>query len=173
MYTLGVDPQPTCLGICVKEYGKDEPIVWRVEYFKRKSLFKKSEDWQKYLHKKCKIILIQIIEHELGGSKDLVLVIEQQRGRVNSLVENTLCCIGCDMVGMDGVRLVHPNTWRKTLPVDHEKGECGHYSNKKSTIRLTKQNDLLRPIVESRKLSTLRLADMCDAYWICKWYESQ
>lgn len=171
MYTIGIDPQPTCLGICVKSNRDDIPVKWFVDYFKRKSLFKKSSEWQKYLYLKCTDVINRLV-YELT-SKDFNLVIEQQRGRVNSIIENTLCCVGCRIIGCDNVYIVHPNTWKKVLVYDKDHIANGHYSNKKSSIRLVQKNDDLKAIIETRKLNVLRLADMCDAYWICKWYESQ
>jgi hypothetical protein len=155
---VGIDPQQDNISICVQSPQLELPISWSKILLKQRSSFSIAETWQKYIFEQS-----TLIAEELGRLKVKIVIIEQQRGRLNSIIEQTLLCC-CLKVGLD-VHTIHPRKWKMGL--NFESGTTNHFQKKQSL-------ELVKPLLEkfcianNIPIPTGRLHDLCDAYLISK-----
>ena len=149
---VGIDPQPTLLGVCVLVYGDDLPLEWFIRPLTKKSYFKSSQSWQRYV-----LTTTDEVLHKISLNYNiLALGTEQQQGRVNSIMENTIL-VSCFYRNIQCF-IYHPKTWRK---INGIKYAGSHYQNKKHVERLLAQ--LLQKYFAK---APDRVHDICDAYFL-------
>lgn len=155
---VGLDPQPALLA-CHAIDEKENIILWEPIYFAKKSSFKTVQDWQEYMVNTCHEFFNKL-QVSYSNNYEIVVGIEQQRGRVNSMIEQTLLML-CMILKMKRV-VLHPRTWKSAILFKSGKG---NYANKEAAIR--ECND----IIEKKYphfLEASRLHDLCDARLISR-----
>lgn len=162
---VGIDPQPTCLGFCVR--GLNMKPNYNCAYLKKKQSFTKSSLWQEYLYEFCSNFIDELVETHRRHGVITTVVVEQQRGRVNSLIEATLYALFKIKLHGAKVLLVHPATWHSKVDLGSKPGGS-HYANKKLSV-LAFEKALGTIEVTSKPCNLYRLADMADAYWLSEW----
>jgi hypothetical protein len=159
---VGIDPQQDNISICVKYKDSELPIPrgWTKVLLKQRSSFSIAETWQKYIIEQS-----NLIASELKNFKVDVVKIEQQRGRLNSIIEQSLLC-SCLKEGLK-VHTIHPRKWKMGL--GFEPGSTNHFQ-KKHALKLVKP--ILDKYWSIYNIPPLpedeRLHDLCDAYLISK-----
>lgn len=162
---VGIDPQPTCIGYCVR--GENFKPNYNCAYMKKKQSFKKSNLWQAYVFSFSSNFIDELIEgHQRYGVIETV-VVEQQRGRINSLIEATIYTLCKMKLPNAKILLVHPTTWHSKVNLGGTKGGS-HYANKKLSVTAF-QKVVEKTETTSKETNIYRLADMADAYWLCDW----
>jgi uncharacterized iron-regulated protein len=150
---LGIDPQRTLIATHLR--GVDGKTAdWRTFYLKKKSAFKGAQSWQTYIHEKC----FEILEDYATYHHIRLVVIEQQRGRINSIIEQSLlvCCMALELEAS----IMHPLKWKSLSGVSC-KG-----SNKKNKDHVEQMVSSALEEYFSQKGEKLpkRIHDLCDAY---------
>ena len=160
---LGIDPQETLLGIHLCK-NDGEPLEWFRLWFKKKTTFKHVQEWQEHIWKESYNTLKGLLtKYDRYPINSWLAGIEQQRGRVNSIVENTLLGL-CMFLGMNRI-ILHPKTWKKKV---------GLISNSKSNYDHKKASEeMVKPLLISfcpnlftqsnTTKEEKRIHDLCDA----------
>ncbi len=160
---VGIDPQPRLLAVhvrCKNFNGELNTFDWFKHYLQKKSRFDNAQAWQEYIYHECYTILKQVklnVSIKLKSPPTLV-VIEQQKGRVNSIVEQSLL-VSCKVLDLPCL-ILHPTTWKKraNVPCMHD-----HKRNKQVV------EEMVMPYLYRYRNSNVkedRDHDMCDAFKI-------
>jgi len=149
----GIDPQPTVIAFCTI---KDQDIFECKEIrLKKKSAFKNAQDWQIYLYKAVKEVF------EFIDDKSPIFI-EQQRGRINSILEQTILIESLSR--KRATRVLHPLTWKR---LTNTKCMKDHTLNKREAER--KVLHRLREFERKKGLSESKVPhNMCDAILIAE-----
>lgn len=159
MKVLGIDPQDSLLSLCVLD-DNVKILYWDNNTLQRQIKFKNAQSYQEYLLKECMAVVNDLHKKY---KLDLV-VIEQQRGRVRSILEHSLLSV-CMQLCIARV-IFHPATWKKRVGFSKEKK--GHKFNKEESIRMglpflnAYQGGILK------KKFPKRLHDLTDSYHLAK-----
>jgi hypothetical protein len=158
---LGFDPQPGLLAYHVAEYKYNNPLsektlIWQREILMKKACFDNAQQWQEYIWKIC-TGLFDKIERELSMKSINLVAIEQQRGRVNSLIEQSL--LGCCMIRNLPRVIFHPATWKNLTGIP----SLGSNAENKKYVKQLFEKDL-----QKFKFTDKRTHDLCDAKLISK-----
>lgn len=155
---VGIDPQEKLMGIHAID-GNDNIFIWEAFWFRKKTTYKQVQGWQEYIWTSVYNYLGEIKE-KYKNTHQIYVGIEQQRGRVASMIEQSLLC-ACMCHGLPRI-LMHPNTWKKTIDFCSEKGNA---ANKKRSI------ELCLPLIKlsyPHFLQMERMHDICDARLISR-----
>jgi hypothetical protein len=144
MIIVGLDPQPSLLAWHVRQ--DEKTLSLDLYRFKKKACFKNAQEWQEYIYTQCKYILKTL--HEMYTLNHVI--IEQQRGRVNSNIEMALLAVCIEL--QISRKIVHPTYWKK---ISNIKCQGSNYKNKMESVKA-----LGFPLGEGR------VHDLADAYWI-------
>jgi hypothetical protein len=145
---------------------KTYTIAWFNHYLKKKATFANAQGWQEHVYDECYNILGSVIPKQCQekchpNPFTIVLVsVEQQKGRVNSILEQTLLCC-CKQLKLP-IYTVHPVTWKKAVNL-----QCAG-SNKKNKSLVV---EFTKPAMEEYfgvQEETARIHDLCDAFQIRK-----
>jgi hypothetical protein len=151
---VGIDPQPSLLAVHVREGFRTHQ--WFVINFRKKSSFNPVQKWQEYIATNC-VDMINKLYKDFNDRKDKILVvIEQQRGRVNALIEHSLL-MACMQLNISRL-VVHPNTWKKSVKLN---SGPGNKTNKQTSVQLVEKET-------GKSLGEGRVHDKADAYCISK-----
>lgn len=172
---VGIDPQPTLISVnCTTEHAnndklnpKDYTIAWFNHYLKKKSAFSCAQGWQEHVFDESYKLLSGIIktqcEEKCYPNRYVIklVAIEQQKGRVNTILEQTLLCV-CKQLHLP-VMVLHPLTWKKAVGL--ETGG-GNKKNKDLVVNMT--HNTLTSFFGNYEVkgAKLRVHDLCDAYQI-------
>jgi hypothetical protein len=145
---VGIDPQPSLIAWHVRD--EHRTVELNSVQLRKKACFKNAQDWQEYIYIECS----RLIQHLSTRYKLGLVIIEQQRGRVNSNIEMALLvvCIQRDIPR----KIVHPLQWKKAVGLPPE-GD--HLLNKKISLEAAKARGV--PLGDKG-----RVHDLADAYWI-------
>jgi hypothetical protein len=152
---LGIDPQPTVLGFHLRD-AKGDTKDWKALFLKKKSSFKGAQAWQEYVYAICQ----DTIENYSVDHKISLVVIEQQRGRVNSIIEQSLL-ISCIAVGLPA-RTLHPVKWKKLVGLSLKGSNAKN--KKESCDKIADQ--LKSHFMRTGEMLPNRIHDLCDAFYI-------
>jgi hypothetical protein len=163
-YYVGIDPQQSLLAINVNT-DEEEDAFWFQHIFKKKnsSGFKTAEMWELYIAAEIETVITEldnkIRAHESfsEASSSIFCGVEQQRGRVNSLIEGIL--VSCGQRKGWIMSIPHPLTWKKSVGLKCLPGNKNNKNESTSMIGpdlmdYLKKNDLKKPA---------RIHDLCDA----------
>ncbi len=164
IYHVGIDPQPSLIAVYA-ETPNSEVLAWFQMRLQRKDSYKSSEDWGIYVANQCKVILREfrtvIYTHyqaqPTGKSPVIVVTIEQQRGRVNSLIEGYLVGVAVDL--NMSLFVPHPNKWKSKVKLDCEPG---NKSNKDAALTRYGKEYIKYCKLNGRNTEK-RIHDVCDA----------
>lgn len=162
-FYLGIDPQISLLAIhCSNDYLDD--VFWFQQILKKKvsSGFKNAEDWELYLANEINQF-VDNVDNSIKSREDhtegsiIYGGVEQQRGRVNSIIEAMLVAAGVRV----GWRMCvpHPTTWKKSIGL---KCAPGNKNNKNASVELV-YDDLSKFYHATNQKLPARVHDLCDA----------
>jgi hypothetical protein len=166
MHTIvvGIDPQPDNISTCCLDYKNQKILMWWKYKLIMKETFNKAEEWQDYIVKSVQIICdtiqkLQFTNKQNKHYQSVIVTIEQQRGRVNSIIEQTIFTM-CRTLNYE-THSFNPMKWKKIIQI-----ECRR-NNKLNKDYITK---LITPIYEDyegHKIpAKFRVHDLCDAFAI-------
>lgn len=162
-YYVGIDPQQSLLAIHVNS-DEEEDVFWYQHVFKKKasSSFKTAESWELYIGKEIEGVVEQLDANirKLPGFSPASRIysgVEQQRGRVNSIIEAML--ISCGQSKGWHMCIPHPLTWKKSVGM-----KCipGNKSNKNESVNMVGP-DLMAYLKKNNLKNPGRIHDLCDA----------
>jgi len=160
---IGIDPQPDNISYCVIS-DKNIPVLWTKHLLMLRCTFATANSWQRYIYLQCLRIGVDIREYCKSYNYTIVIVgVEQQRGRVNSLIEQSLLNIFWSM-GLEA-RSVHPRQWKKSCELSNIGDNKAH--KVASTKMAMQELEEYWKRTQSPKV-TGRLHDLADAYHISK-----
>lgn len=160
---VGIDPQPRLLAVhvrCKDQNGHLNTFDWFKHYLQKKSRFDNAQAWQEYIYQESYKVLNEVKMNVSAKLKKVptLVVVEQQKGRVNSIVEQSLL-VACKVLLLPCL-ILHPTTWKKrsNVPCMHD-----HRKNKLAVEEL-----VLPYLFEYRKSNVKedRDHDLCDAFKI-------
>ncbi len=158
---VGIDPQPRLLAVHVRvKDGNLDTFNWFKHYLQKKSRFDNAQAWQEYIYQESYSVLKQVkmdVTAKLKRPMSLV-VVEQQKGRVNSIVEQSLL-VACKVLELPCL-ILHPTTWKKRSNIP-----CMG-DNKKNKLAVEK---VVLPYLFRYRNSEIkedRDHDLCDAFKI-------
>lgn len=201
-YIIGIDPQPKLLAYCLiffRQTEKDsyhrvgnqlvnfEIVEWNNLYLRKKERFKTAFDWQLYILNECHLFstkLIKKINTHFEGvhywtpadklrGYNVLFAVEQQRGRVNSIIEQSLLAAmsfedhsKSFYFNNKSLYSLHPTTWKKAVKFQNQG------TNKKNKdFSVTEISPCLTEYRSRVNISTKpgeRIHDLCDAFLIAK-----
>lgn len=174
LFTIGIDPQPSLIAVHIYDILRDRTIKWFVLMLQKKTRKNTAQEWQEYICKQSDVLLNYCIDTIIsynGGNclKHILVVVEQQRGRVNSIIEQSILasCVKNDVAR----QILHPLTWKKKVGIN-----CmgSNKENKKLVENLV--SPILKKYCKETGMnicSTCRIHDMCDAYLISKAFSNE
>lgn len=174
---VGIDPQPDNISFHVW-YTKEKPktilshmdlttIDWCKVDLKKRTIFPRVIEWQKYIIQQCGDISnrisdlavgVNIMEREMNPK--IYCAIEQQRGRVASIIEQSLIhAFKLNRYCVD-VTTFHPVSWKKATGC-----ACmgANKKNKKAALDLITPELLAYCIKLNVSYPSGRIHDFCDA----------
>lgn len=165
---VGIDPQPTLLSVNCCLEDNTTIVAWFNHYLKKKATFVNAQGWQVHIYEECHKLLHQVIPNACSekcfprACKIELVTIEQQKGRVNTILEQTLLCV-CKALNLN-VHIIHPLTWKKEVGIS-----CTgtNKKNKDTVVEATKTDFELHFGVNTNN-TQLRIHDLCDAFQIRK-----
>jgi hypothetical protein len=178
-YVVGIDPQRNLFAFYV---GKRVPVTladgttkctlldieWYEHYLLRKDSYKVAENWEIYLIKECVECLKKVesfINMDASGKAYHVkLGVEQQRGRVNSILESSLATAAAAL-GWE-ITIPHPKKWKAAIHFKAE--EPGNNSNKRKAEEL-EGSDLSEFHTKKKRKLPKVVHHLCDARLIGKY----
>lgn len=166
---VGIDPQQKFISVNVTlEDGTI--LAWFNHVLKRKqsSQFATAQSWQEYIFRECHNLLQTVVYNQIKPYQNVTISrvgIEQQKGRVNTIIEQTLLCV-CLILKIPAT-VLHPVTWKKKTGI-----QCmgSNHANKKECVEKTRH--ILvgyfgeAKVVEMENTDDKRIHDYCDAYRI-------
>lgn len=158
---VGIDPQPNNISVCVlkanlpSDTREPDPEDWFMVVLMQRAVFPSAEDWQKYIWKQC----TEICKGLVKKYPKCHVYVEQQRGRINSMIEQSL--LGACMTNNLEVTTVHPKRWKS----DHN-FEKGTNANHKNQAEYKIKPSLEKYCRKYGKPLPIRVHDLCDAYLI-------
>jgi len=167
---VGIDPQPDNISICAIKHQVDHynlkqlhyvsVIYWVKHKLKLKTTFNKAEDWQRYVINETRNVFDKLSKHiSKYNYKTVFISVEQQRGRVNSLIEQTLFTVS--MSHNYETHSTGPMLWKSLINMKR----LGSNTNNKIEAKT-----LVLPIyeqwVQCKIDKKFRVHDLCDAYLI-------
>ncbi len=158
---VGIDPQPRLLAVhvrCKDCNGNLDTFDWFKLYLQKKCRFENAQAWQEYIYQESHKMLSEVKMNVMAKLKKplTLVVVEQQKGRVNSIVEQSLL-VACKVLALPCL-ILHPTTWKKRTNVpcmqDHRKN------------KLAVEQLVLPTLFEYRKSNVKedRDHDLCDAF---------
>ncbi len=163
-FYVGIDPQPTLLAVHVSSEEEDS-LFWYQRILKKKvsSLFKTAEEWELYVSGETNQF-VDKLDGEMRGHRSwmhgvskIYCGVEQQRGRVDSILEAMLVSAGTAHGWIMSVP--HPLTWKKSVGLT---SQPGNKQNKRSSEALVA--DELKVFFQERNIKLpARIHDLCDA----------
>jgi hypothetical protein len=185
---VGIDPQQKLFGVHIRK--GDETLGWFKIYMKKKCRYETAQAWQEYVWSECVTLLDRVARHipihamhvqytfphlscGTRPTKPDLVVIEQQKGRVHSIIEQSLL-VACLQRNWNA-KIMHPMSWKRKIKMDF--GE-GNKKNKEKALHavlpILEQWIALNP--DSRiSIGTAltpadesRMHDLCDAFLISK-----
>jgi hypothetical protein len=165
-YFIGIDPQPSNISVCVLD-EEANVLKWLAICLFKRTTFLTATDWQKYIIEQCQNIVYEDLKEYITEATNVSIGVEQQRGRINSIIEQTLLTIFFEKFKGSTIFSIHPKKWKRIIsfnPVGNNtnRNHKQHSVNMVHTILLNycKENDIVTP--------TGRIHDLCDAYLISK-----
>jgi hypothetical protein len=131
-YIVGIDPQPTLFGVQCRNLKTGERIAWFNVYLKKKQRFENSQQWEEYVYEETKkLISVTIpkickVQPNFEETLPRFVTVEQQKGRVCSIMECTVLCV-CKELQID-LWVANPMCWKRKTGVQCTKS---HHKNKK------------------------------------------
>lgn len=154
---IGIDPQPTLLGVCgITSTGKI--VFWEPVWFQKKSTFKHVQLWQEYIISECLIELKKI--QVTYPQYELYISVEQQRGRINSMIEHTIVTL-CYLLKLK-CKVFHSKTWKSIINFESAKGNRNNKEHSEFLCKDIIDKDFPHFNDYERK------HDLCDGYLIAK-----
>ena len=160
---VGIDPQPRLLAFHVRN-SLNITLAWFKHYLQKKSRFNNAQEWQEYLYDQCIMVLKEKIPQVCHTQQLPSLVVcEQQKGRVNSIIEQSILA-ACRSLGIK-LLILHPTSWKKATGVPCLKD---YRKNKQVVEQMVgpklqqwfKDNNINKDKEDEDKN---RLHDLCDA----------
>lgn len=177
-FIVGIDPQPTLLAVHVRD-NFDATIAWFKHYFQKKCRFDNAQKWQEHIYDETSNVLQQKIPLIIKAKFSYLslqqcvpryVAVEQQKGRVNSIIEQTVLCL-CKHAKIE-VLILHPMTWKKHTNIP----KTGNNKKNKEAVEKIVKPKLQEYIQTSTDLHDTeqlnivdwdktkeRLHDLCDA----------
>lgn len=163
---LGIDPQPKFLSVHLrKESG--EILDWFNHHLQKHSRFNNAQSWQEHVYDEVIIMLQRIALTIQTKTKEKrfpdLISCEQQKGRVNSLIEQTILCV-CKHLKIKCI-IIHPVSWKKATGIPCLKN---HYKNKQAVEEVVKPEYMAYMKDRNMDITETRLHDLFDAKKICE-----
>jgi hypothetical protein len=167
-FFVGVDPQQNNVSVCVlNDVG--EPVYWQQVVMQLRKTFPSASDWQEMVIR----VVASLLRDVSFLGDDTKVYVEQQRGRLNSIVEQTVLCTFKRLY--DECKTVHPRKWRKSH--GFFKRGVSNADNKKASKANVR--DVLKAYGNKcggnvMEANSERIHDLCDAYLIARslWLKS-
>jgi hypothetical protein len=162
-YCIGLDPQPSLLAISVLN-PSGVLIQCFAYWFKKKTSFKTAGDWEVYICGECNLVARSVVKNlKRDGAEKIVIAVEQQRSRINSIVESSVTtaflALDCHLV------VPHPQTWKKSI---HMATTGNNADNKKMSEDV--YGEIVRNFYKQNKMELpKRIHDLCDSLGIAKY----
>lgn len=157
---VGIDPQPDNISVCAIETTNGDVLYWHKHKLKLKLTFNRAEDWQRYIVEESLIVLDKMFsKFRLSLANNVYISIEQQRGRVNSIVEQTLFTL-CVTKGYQTFT-TGPMLWKKMTDT---KSVGENKKNKQKSVDMVLH--IYENYIDSKVGPKFRAHDLCDAYLI-------
>lgn len=176
---VGIDPQIKLFAVNIRQ--GNQIIAWFQVFLQKHCRFENAQYWQEYVWKESVYLLdrIQIHLKQIFQKNDIkpnLVVIEQQKGRCQSIIEQCLF-VAC-LQRKWPVKIMHPMTWKTK---NGFKCQYKHRANKKKAQEMVTpflkqwmetKNLEREPIsiipegVEVEEKDLQRTHDLCDAYLI-------
>lgn len=172
MYSIGIDPNLSAFAVCIM-YNK-KVFRWFTVLLKKKDQMGKATDWSNYISDQCDYMYIDILEsiiqHSGNKTNQIFIVIEQQRGRIMSILESILLAKArSHNIPNTHVLIAHPRTWKKAI-YEFSTDILGNNANKKESERIELQN--LKDYCHLNNIEMpIRTHDLCDAKLIARYAE--
>lgn len=156
---MGIDPQPTLIAVCVLDQY-DKIYWWENIYLLKRNNFSTAQLWQEYIFQSSR----DIVEKGKSLYPGLSVAVEQQRGRIKSIIEQGF--LSACMELKIPRKILHPGTWKKACGFKSAKG---NKNNKKLSeiLGVKRLKDYNPELLEKNKD---RYHDLTDAYFIAKSY---
>ena len=158
---IGIDPQPDNISVCVLTFDseyKSHVLMWKKKILQRKDSFSKAALWQAYIVDESYSLFWDIDTLRKSGY-GINVCVEQQRGRVNSLMEQTLFTIG--RMFKFNMSLINASQCKKLVNM----GQAGN--NYRNKLLVTNEiSHILYKHDDKYKNKSHRIHDLCDAYLI-------
>lgn len=165
---VGIDPQQKFISVNVS-MADGTVLAWFNHILKRKqsSQFATAQSWQEYIFRECHSLLQTVVYNHIKSPHYHIsrVGIEQQKGRVNTIIEQTLLCV-CLILKIPAT-VLHPVTWKKRTGI-----QCmgSNQANKKECVEKTRHILVSyfgeAKVVEMETTDDKRIHDYCDAYRI-------
>lgn len=151
---VGIDPQPTLIAVHARNTTKT--LYWKNLYLMKKVYFEGAQKWQEYIHQQSKELIIDLMNIAKKNNCIIkLIIIEQQRGRVYSLIEQCLLDI-CIFYSLPRV-IMHPVVWRRHVGLNNTHGN--NKTNKINSVNIVKHQ-----MKEEIPIEDKRIHDLCEAY---------
>jgi hypothetical protein len=173
-FDVGIDPNLCMLAVHIRLGEKAIPKGWFTQVLKKRDAFKDASSWETYVLSECintirhtnSLIKNFIREHNIGPNVTTCAV-EQQRGRVKSIVEAGLGCAA--LAAGWKVLMPHPLTWKKKIGLAWGGGNA---SNKQEAVKVQfvalesycRENNTFH-LIKSKE----RIHDLCEAACISEY----
>lgn len=154
---VGIDPQPFVIAVYAENQSQQH-LMWVNHYLKKKVTFDNVQGWQEYIIRECNNIIYNLKEKYPEYILDVA--VEQQRGRIKSIIEQSLLA-SCVNMGIK-CTLISPRSWKKIIDF---KSEPGNDNNKKTAFELNKK---FIQTYYPQYMKLKRVHDLCDARLISK-----
>ena len=151
---VGIDPQPRVLAVHIRENNKT--LHWFEHVLIKKSKTERVQDWQEHVYNNCEILWNKI--NKLTSAKIDLVCIEQQKGRVNIILEQTLFIIFLQK--KINVYIVHPTVWKKKTNVLCTKN---HRKNKLEVVKIVGPKLEQYATDNNITFQKTSIHDLCDA----------
>ena len=152
---VGIDPNRCMFAVNILDELTGENIAWYESRLKRKDKFENAQKWQEYILHEVDALFNRIYQ-ECRFKPPILVVTEQQRGRVMAIMEQTLFV--CAKKRHWNIVIKHPQTWKKETQL-HSGG-----GNKKNKIEAEKRIKPMLEIFLQRNIDKKeRIHDLCDA----------
>jgi hypothetical protein len=173
-FDVGIDPNLCMLAVHVRLGEKAIPKGWFTHVLKKRDAFKDASSWETYVLSECintirftNSLIKNFIRENGIGPHVITCAVEQQRGRVKSIVEAGLGCAA--LAAGWKVLMPHPLTWKKKIGLPWGGGNA---SNKQEAVKAQyfslelycKENNT--PMLMR---SNSRIHDLCDAACISEY----
>jgi len=164
VYIVGIDPQPTLFAVQCKTLD-GIILAWFNIHLKKKARFDSAQLWQEYIYQESHALITKTIPTHcyamLGGyQKPDLVTIEQQKGRVCSIIETSLLNV-CLQENIPAW-IANAMCWKRKTNTPCTKY---HYQNKKVVEKIVEPilNEYFTPEELEEIKKSKRKHDLCDA----------